>query len=531
MSNDYSPEKLRELSARITSDPEFINNMDPAEVVELRKQLDPLGSIAKTKKSYVNMSIVNWRESYLRKLFMTAMVGYLYRIADEYESEEEIARENARFAKLTEQMDTNSEEFKTAQGVHDDRVKLILSTSRGIIKRFLNRNFNYNPDVHVRGSHTDAKTDPERKDKDDLIRETCLQAESASMIENKMQEKPEAYYKFNRNSLLTVYNHTVEVTNCLKSALSVMLDPHVDIEDKQGVLIKKYKQLRDIADELKKVAEPLVAADTIDAIKIDPPADVYHNFNRYFTNHYEQLREVCKALFNEKPDLEYAITLYDTFKTPEAAREYKIQHESEFRSEVFTIESGAVTLLGPFNENRQRVNFYNKNTEVMKRMMEQMESDHKLGKDLMEKKVRKEKKKNIDEMGVDNPGLAAYAKTMNTVQDLGAKKILTREEQEEYVAAKKKAEQLREDYEIPDEAIQVDVFFPKTNADGEVELSKTKFYTQAEAPLHMQEGSHYMEQYQPKRVPGESMAEAYVTKTITSRTGQKMEIKVPVDQQ
>jgi hypothetical protein len=136
---------------------------------------------------------------------------------------------------------------------------------------------------------------------------------------------------------------------------------------------------------MKKVAEPLASADTLHAWKVDPPVDVFHQFDRYLTNHYEQIREVVEALYDEKPDFEYAAIVYDSFKTPEAAREYKIAHEGEFRSEVLTLENSGVSLIGPFRENRQRVDFYNKHTEIMKRMMKQLESDHKLGKDLMEK--------------------------------------------------------------------------------------------------------------------------------------------------
>lgn len=521
-------EKLRELGAQIAANPDSVYDLDPSEAIEVRKYMNPLGGVIQAKKTYVNLSLINWKEKYLRRIHTTALVGYLYRTLEEYEPEEEIERENRRFEKETEGMNESSNEYLLAKSNHDERLKLLRSTAQGIVRQFLNRNFNYNPDRHLRGSHSENKADPERKSKDEAIRDACAVAGQAPNIEAKLMSRPDVTYKYLRSNMLTAYQTAVEATSTIKSVISTLLNPDNNPEDKQGILVKKYKQLLDLTTDMKKIAEPLASADTLNAWKVDPPVDVFHQFDRYLTNHYEQIRDVCAALYNEKPDFEYAVILYDAFKTPEAAREYRIQHENEFRTEVLTVENSAVTLIGPFKENRQRVDFFNKNTEVMKRMMEQLESDHKLGKDLMEKQVRAKKKKNIDEAGPDDPALAAYAKTMNVVQELGAKKILTREEQEALSKAKSDAIKIREDYEVPDDTVQVDMFFPENKPDGTTELKKTKFFTQAEAPLHMQEGSQYTEQYQPKRGDNESLTEAYKTKVITGRNGQKMEIKVPV---
>jgi hypothetical protein len=66
---------------------------------------------------------------------------------------------------------------------------------------------------------------------------------------------------------------------------------------------------------------------------------------------------------------------------------------------------------------------------------------------------------------------------MNMAQELGAKKILTSEEQREIMRLEEEARKIKEDYEVPDEAVQVDMFFPKKNDDGSTSLEKTKFYT------------------------------------------------------
>jgi hypothetical protein len=298
------------------------------------------------------------------------------------------------------------------------------------------------------------------------------------------------------------------------------------VSDKQGILTKKYGELRTIKEDLGNIAKPLANADTIYGWKVDPPAEIYHHFDRYLVNHYEQLKEIVHHLYNEKSDFEFAVVLHDSFSTEEEARDYILQHNNEFRTDVFTVQSGAVSLIGPFKENRARVDFYNKNTEIMKRMHEQLELDHKLGSDLINKTVSKKKRKNILEAGPDDPGLAAYASAINQMGSLGVKKVLSKEEVAQLEDAKEKARKIREEYEIPDDAINVDIFYPKENSDGTIAVGKTNFYTQAEAPTFLQDKTRLNEPYQPTRSKEKSTKTAHTTKVITSRDGTKKEIKV-----
>ena len=64
------------------------------------------------------------------------------------------------------------------------------------------------------------------------------------------------------------------------------------------------------------------------------------------------------------------------------------------------------TVLADYKKNRENIDFYNRHTEVLKRIMDQHEQDKKLGKDLMNKRVKKAKSKNIEEMGKDAEILA-----------------------------------------------------------------------------------------------------------------------------
>jgi hypothetical protein len=249
-----------------------------------------------------------------------------------------------------------------------------------------------------------------------------------------------------------------------------------------GLLMKYESKFGEISAQLKPFAEPIAASGTVTAYRAEPPLDVFYHLERYFVNHYENLREATQILYGDKPDIEYAVQFYQAWDGEDAkkqAEDYIKKNEQNVIAGIYTIENGGWTLLGPFQENRERVNFYNKDAEIVKRLFEQMEQDHKIGKMLMEKRVKREKQKNIIEEGPDDPGLKNYKAALGTLEALGAKKVLTEEEKMEMA----KATRVKEMAEVPPDAIQVDVFGP--NKDGE--FVRTKFYTEAEAPKFMEE--------------------------------------------
>lgn len=493
---------VRSLIERIKNDPDSTADLTPEQLAEVRRAVNPLGGTQPTKKrAYACMSLINWRDRYMRRLHTTALIGYLFRTLDEYEPDYALERENDYHDKLMEavSLDTSllpaerTSKQEQLMREHAQRSDAIKNTTKGIIERFLYRNFAYNPDYHLRQATDENPTaDCERKTKAQLIAE-CDAARNSLPGARAFIERTDNAFEFLKASALGLSSAAAEAERELKAALGVLIDPKIAPADKHGILFKKLKVIREIHEQLRDLAAPFAAEDCAGAIKAQPPAEMYHQYDRYLTNHYETLKALTESLYAEKTDFEFAAILYDTFKTADAAREYMARHNSEFRCDVFTLESGGVSLLGPFKENRARVDFYNKNTEIMKQMMEQVETDHKLGKDLMQKRVKKEKAKNIREAGPDAPGLAEYAKAMNQVAALGAKKGLSKEEMRELEAAKLDAQRRKEDYEIPDDAIQVDMFYTDERGD----FQRNKFYTRAEPPLFMEEGSPWRDKYMP----------------------------------
>ena len=161
-----------------------------------------------------------------------------------------------------------------------------------------------------------------------------------------------------------------------------------------------------------------------------PPDDTFFRWERYVNEHYEELRQATDDIYCEKSDLEFTLVPLeifegdDTDQVREQSKAWCRKYSSEFEADVYTAEFGKHNMLGPWSENRERRDFYNKNSEIIKRIIEQSEEDQKLGQKLMKKRAKKAKQKNIQEMGEDDPSLKNYMQTANTsLQEGGAQHV------------------------------------------------------------------------------------------------------------
>lgn len=266
-----------------------------------------------------------------------------------------------------------------------------------------------------------------------------------------------------------------------------------------------------------------------------PPQDTFHRWNYFTEVNYEELRTITETLYPEKSDLDWAIAIWTTFKGNDAEleqqfTEYCQKHHDEMPSVMKSLEIGKWSLLADFKENRKNVQFYNKHTDVLKKIIERHTEDKKIGTELMRNRVRQTKAKNIAEQGPDAPGLKAYKTTMSSdCKDLsrsGVEKVITPEEMKRLEKAQgniKAAKELEviDEYEtlirglddikkyrelsqeeidkysramdyltrakeminVPDDAIQVDVFTTDTKTG---EFLKSHFYTKSDEVLEQE---------------------------------------------
>mgnify|MGYP003455186795 CR=1 FL=1 len=464
------------LLADILANPDAVANMSMEQIADVQKKINLFGVVIPAEIQHANISIVNHRDTYLRRIYVTALIGYLFRCAAEYKQ-----AEHTNVVMPDELYKALGVKRPADAAAHDTAYRNVLTEA---INGFLRHNFEYNPDKHVRSAFKDNLDDPERAGK---FAGFYVEMKSAGV------RVPVTDAAAQLKAALPADKHfLVDAMTADAAANLAKTHTHATAAAEHLATIQRNITLTDqlaIVDEARRgllaaahATRADCMADAAGAVEWVPPVDVFHHFDRYLDNHYELFREATQILYAEKPDIEFAVQFYDkSYQTMDEAIAARDKIADRVSTNVITISNEGWYMLGPFKKNRERIDFYNKNTEILKRMAEQAEQDSRLGADLMKNRVRRHKHRNIIEAGPDDPGLEKYKSALGTIEALGAKSVLTNEEKSKMAEAVRSKEMA----EVPDDAIQVDVFKPVEGPDGTTTLAREKFYTKSEAPTHM----------------------------------------------
>lgn len=386
-----------------------------------------------------------------------------------------------------------------------------------IIKDFLRTWFEYDPANHVRKAHNEYKLN---KDLSDDHKVDLMDPERPTMENTRIKPKIEE----SDQELFTLITKDKQTKDAVTRVL------------RDGAIMNcatQFSQDEDLANRFRRYLSfvPMDSQARV-TVEVVPPQDTYHRFQYYRDVNYEELRSAVAAIYDIKPDLENCILIYKTItgtddEIEKARADYQIKNLETFKSDVLSITFGAWHFIDPFKKNRSRINFYNKNTEVMRRIMDRIEDDKSIGKELMKNRVHKEKAKNIQEAGPDAPGLSQYRAENKEIGASGAQPGLTKEqmlrleksrgdvkaaknlefleqkekrkveleaarkehdftpqEEREYREVIAQIKQAREMIEMPDDAVAVGVhtYDPKSG-----DFTQSTMYTKAEAPEFVEE--------------------------------------------
>src|ERR1700761_9453739 len=72
------------LMRQLLADPELVDKLTDEELRAVQQHINPYGDIVTTDESYANLSLINYRDEYHRKVLITGLIGYIYRLAFEY---------------------------------------------------------------------------------------------------------------------------------------------------------------------------------------------------------------------------------------------------------------------------------------------------------------------------------------------------------------------------------------------------------------------------------------------------------------
>lgn len=215
-----------------------------------------------------------------------------------------------------------------------------------------------------------------------------------------------------------------------------------------------------------------------------PPNDTHCRFNTYYEVNYDKMREATHNIYNVKPDLEHAMIIYDVKNTKEEVDAFIHKYGSASKYDIVSFPLNRWTLMGPFKENRERIDYYNKHNSIIKSMLEQQEKDAALGEDLMKKRIKSKKAKAEKVFGKDSPGFDEYRKlSPSELEDKYNAKVETLDNDNvkvtrEVVVDSNTGEELKLDEDgVPVNALEV----PITTINARTgQASQTRIFTRSE---------------------------------------------------
>lgn len=139
-----------------------------------------------------------------------------------------------------------------------------------------------------------------------------------------------------------------------------------------------------------------------------PPIETFKRIERYRNDNYEAIKQATVDIYHERPEIDTMICPLAVVNSEVEYEEYKKKYMDEFESDVYLAKFCVWNLLASWEDNRSKINFYNKKTEIIEKIIEQNKLDQKIGEELTKKRGQLAKGKSSDEINEyleNNPGI------------------------------------------------------------------------------------------------------------------------------
>lgn len=472
-------------------------------IAEARKDLNPYSRIIEGSDNILSFSFTPMQKDYQTKLLTTGMIAYLNRACDEYHCPKNVPVvsvydyvQNPSLIDPPEPADPNVGLLPDIKEAYEENRKWM--EHRVIIKQFLEEVFRYDPDRDVSSAYKPNLKDPERSVVKTPSAQLAVLMEAKRVRRSKkttMKEKKEA------KELVDEYKKVVETSPveekkteheyikilkgrdgkemkvkrkvlCTDSEFQDMVNSgqvqlpsenHV-FNDDEVIITEKGAEFTPIDwahyFNRQKVAKDLTTHKVVrDMI---PPFEFFARFVNYMDSNYEEILRAVKDLYCEKPDIDWGICPHNWHKDMAEAREYRRKHQNEMGWNIYAVQSGLWSLIGPYKENRDRLDFYGSNMHIFEEMFKMGENAQKLHQDMLKKRIKKVKKENIAKTGKDHPAISKFSKNHETLAKYGIDNDM---------------EDIND--ETPDDAIEVPIHIIE---EGGLKMKQTKYYTETSAP-------------------------------------------------
>lgn len=459
--------QLEDIVKELEINPEKINELTDEQAIEVDKFLNPYGATIYGEDKYTCISFTNLKEKYMQRLLTTGLIGFMYQMSSEYVIDDEELNETYKpllnkddFYDFIDHPDKNNKEFLELHEKNIYKEEKIL---------FLNKKFSIDTDEETKDDtpliSLDTINDFKLTDDEELDLNNNVNKRLAELTQ------PIKYLN-NEKYLSKKYELLEQQANDERKIINKFLNKHFKYDPKLHTS-SSFNDNHNDPERIKPTNNKF--ADII------PSNDTYARFQYYYEVNYEELREAVYYLYNEKPDIEVAINIYDTFDTVDECNEYINKNKDKVITNIMTLTNYKWNLLGSFKKNRERITFFNENTQILENILKQQEDDAKMGKKLLDERIKKKKVKNIKEYGKTDPAVAQFLKENPNDISMNAHKVDITDDKvtvTEEIEISDTGARIDKDG-IPEDAIEIGVTSINLKNNN---VSTTKIYTKAHKP-------------------------------------------------
>jgi len=459
----FSLEEIDDLILSLNEAPESIDNLTPAQLEALERRMNPFGSTIYGDEKYTALSFTNMREEYFKKLMLTTMVAFNYQMAEEWTVDVDDLCGDHTVCK--------EDHVRVVRNEDKDNKDLV----NGLYEQYINSKTLEYEEEHGKKTPTE---------------EEMLQwsAEATAHVEDTLKDRE----VFDTNAFALEQDKKVALQSEQERAvIKRWLDSFFKFNPLNSLQSSFDRSMAKSDPERSKILSTLDTAGN--TAVVETPVEVHSSLTHFYEINYEKLREATTLMYEEKPDIEVAVNVYGTFDTLDECSDFVQKNKTTVITNVLTVTNNKWNLIGPFKENRERMDFYNKNTQVLENMLKKREEDAKLGKDLLKNRIRKQKVKNVKQYGKDHPSFIKYKKQVAIgVYDADVTDIVETDdgiEVHHIVEISETGSKLDEDG-IPEDAVEIGVTSVNVKTQKVVQ---SKLYTKADSPGELTPAANTMD--------------------------------------
>jgi hypothetical protein len=349
----------------------YIESLSAKQIELLRTKTNPYKvPVALESDKFLIFSFINFKQEFLKRLLIVAYTNFLSQSASEYRSTNSSKYESELDMKISECQKKNiimylSEKYKDNKPQLLALYKKINLDTEEIITEITNIFKESRPDLSPEAMASDIE------------------------LEGLLSQELE---KLSNEEIDQIMETTKQELNIKKTREEIIMDEH-DV-------ISKYLNTFFLGDEDESI--------------------IRNKFTNYFDVNYNKFKDYVTNELKFSNDYDMMLAPLKVVDSLEEFKDFVKDYNDEFELDVHCAKIGVMTILESVKENRDKIEYFNKNTTILEQMIKKCQNDKKIGTNIIYNKIKKSREANPLDKDLQK-ALSTYQESFGNLDNAGVK--------------------------------------------------------------------------------------------------------------